>query len=89
MGLRRREKSMDDRKIPTRIEINGKWYDVREACTGKLELYEFMKNPEFTANEPFSHMKNFYHIYHASGGRIGYIHMDNRTYSGAVSNFEG
>ena len=77
------------RKIPRRVEIRGKWYDVREGWAGKLELHEFMKSPEFTADEPFAHMRNFYHVYDKGGSKIGEIHMDNGTCSGAVSNFEG
>ena len=80
---------MAGRKTPKRIEINGKWYDVRKGGTGKLELCEFMKTPEFTAEEPYAHMRNFYHVYHSCGRKIGDIHMDNRMCSGAVSNYEG
>ena len=80
---------MKNKRIPKRIEINGKWYDVRVGWTGRLELYEFMKNPKFTADEPYAHMRNFYHVYHSCGRKIGDIHMDNKMCSGAVSNFEG
>ena len=79
---------MNKMKTPKRIEINGKWYDVRKGWAGKLELYEFMKNPEFTADEPYSHKRNYYHVYHSCGKKIGDIHLDNRMCSGAVSNFE-
>ena len=80
---------MAKKKTPKRIEINGKWYLVRRGWTGKLELYEYMKNPEFTADEPYTHLRNFYNVYHSCGRKIGDIHMDNRMCSGAVSNFEG
>ena len=32
---------MSNRKNPSRVEINNKWYDVREGWAGKLELYEY------------------------------------------------
>ena len=79
---------MNNRKIPKRVEINGKWFEVREGLAGRLELHEFMKNPEFTADQPYTHMKNFYHVYHSSGRKIGDLHLDNEMCSGAVSGFE-
>ena len=80
---------MIKKKTPKRIEINGKWYDVREGWTGNLELFESMKFPEFTADEPYDHIRNFYHVYHQCGRKIGDIHMDHKMCSGAVSNYEG
>ena len=76
-------------KVPKRIEINGKWYDVRIGWTGKLELYESMKNLKYTADEPYAHRKNYYQVYHLCGRKIGDLHMDYKMCSGAVSNFEG
>ena len=80
---------MANGKIPKRIAINGKWYDVRKSWSGKLELFESMKSHEFTADEPYSHLKNFYHVYHSCGRKIGDMHLDSKMCSGAVSNFEG
>jgi len=59
---------MSYRKTPKRVQINGKWYDVREGWAKKLELYEYMKAPELTADEPFAHINSLYHIYDAYGG---------------------
>ena len=75
-------------KIPKRVEIYGKWYDVREGWAGKLELFEYMKSPEYTANEPFMHINNHFHVYNTSGSKVGEFHTDNRSYSGCVTNFE-
>ena len=79
---------MSYRKIPRRVEIRGKWYDVREGWGGKLELCEYMKSPEFTADEPFGHINNLYHIYDTNGNKVGEIHTDNGSYSGVVSSYE-
>jgi len=79
---------MSYRKIPRRVEIGGKWYDVREGWAGKLELCEYMKNPEYTADEPFAHINNLYHVYNSSGSKVGELHTENGSCSGVVSNFE-
>ena len=51
---------MSNRKIPKRVQIKNKWYDVREGWAGKLELFEYMKAPEYTASEPFMHITNLF-----------------------------
>jgi len=79
---------MSIRKIPRRVEINRKWYDVREGWAGKLELHEYMKHPEYTANEPYMHINNLFFVYDSGGSKVGEIHTDNRTYSGVVTAFE-
>ena len=79
---------MSYRKIPKRVEIRGKWYDVREGWAGKLELYEYMKYPEYTANEPYVHINNLFFVYNSSGSKVGEFHTDNKTKSGLVTNFE-
>jgi len=76
------------RKNPRRVEIRGKWYDVREGWAGKLELHEYMKAPEYTADEPFMHITNLFYVYDSSGSKVGEFHTDNRNYSGAVTGFE-
>jgi len=79
---------MSNRKIPRRVEIKNKWYDVREGWAGKLELHEYMKSPEYTANEPYAHITNLFFVYDSGGSKVGEIHTDNRSYSGVVTNFE-
>ena len=79
---------MSKKRTPKRVEINGKWYFVRKGWSGRLELYEQMKIPEYTADEPYAHLRNFYNVYHPCGKKIGDIHTDNLMCSGAVSNFE-
>ena len=78
---------MSNRRIPRRVEINRKWYDVREGWAGKLELHEYMKHPEYTANEPYMHINNLFFVYDSSGNKVGEFHTDNRAYSGAVTDF--
>ena len=79
---------MSNRRIPRRVEVRGKWYDVREGWAGKLELHEFMKHPEFTADEPYAHITNLFFVYDSGGSKVGEFHTDNRNYSGAVTSFE-
>ena len=79
---------MSNRRIPRRVEISGKWYDVREGWAQKLELYEYMKSPEYTADEPYAHITNLFFVYNSSGNKVGEFHTDNRTCSGSVNSFE-
>ena len=79
---------MSYRKVPRRVQVNYKWYDVREGWAKKLELYEYMKAPEFTANEPFVHISNLYHVYNINGIQVGEFNTENRTWSGVVNGFE-
>ena len=72
------------RAIPRRVRIDNRWYDVREGWAGKLELHEYMKAPEYTANEPFVHINNFYHVFDSNGGKVGEIDINNRCCSGVV-----
>ena len=55
---------------------------------GKLELCEYMKNPEYTADEPHAHISNFYCVYDTNGSKVGEIDIGNRACSGVVSRFE-
>ena len=76
-------------QIPKRVEISGKWYDVREAWGGKLELFEYMKSPQYTASEPYMHVNNLYHVYDTYGSKVGEFKTDDRwSCSGIVSSFE-
>lgn len=79
---------MSYKKVPKRVEINRKWYDVRSGWAGKLELHEYMKAPEFTADEPYMHINNLFFVYNSSGSKVGELHTENRTYSGVVTDFE-
>lgn len=79
---------MSNRKIPRRVEIRGKWYDVRERWAGKLELHEYMKSAEYTANEPYAHITNLFFVYDSSGNKVGEFHTDNRSFSGVVTGFD-
>ena len=79
---------MSYRKVPRRVEINRKWYDVRNGWAGKLELHEYMKHPEYTADEPYAHINNLFFVYNSSGSKVGEFHTENRSYSGVVTDFE-
>ena len=79
---------MSYRKTPRRAQISGKWYDVREGWAKKLELYEYMKAPEYTADEPYAHINNLFHVYNINGVKVGEFSTEDRTYSGVVNNFE-
>ena len=79
---------MSSRRIPRRVQINNVWYDVREGWAGKLELHEYMKSEEYTADEPYAHITNLFHVYNGSGSKVGEFHTDNGTCSGIVNSFE-
>ena len=79
---------MSYRKNPRRVEIKGIWYDVREGWAGKLGLYEYMKSPEYTADEPYAHINNLFFVYNNSGSKVGELHTENNSYSGVVTGFE-
>lgn len=78
---------MSYKKIPSRVEIRGKWYDVREGWAGKLELHEYMKAPEYTADEPYAHVSNLFFVYDSSGSKVGEFHTTNGTRDGIVDSF--
>ena len=78
---------MSYKRIPKRIEIRGKWYDVREGWAGKLELYEYMKHPEYTADEPYMHINNLFFLYNSSGSKVGEFHTENGSCGGIVDSF--
>jgi len=75
-------------RIPKRVEVGGKWYDVREGWGGKLELCEYMKSPQYTASEPYIHMNNHFHVFDTYGSKVGEFNTDNRSCSGYVNSFE-
>ncbi|MCL2575947.1 MAG: hypothetical protein FWE33_05895 [Defluviitaleaceae bacterium] len=75
-------------KIPRRVCISNTWFDARQGWAGKLELYEYMQAPQYTANEPFAHITNLFYVYDTYGNKVGEFHTDNMNYSGMVSGFE-
>ena len=81
---------MSNRRVPRRVRINNVWYDIRSGWAGKLELYEYMKSPAYTANEPFAHIDNLYHVYNTSGSKVGEFHTVNgrMSYQGVVEDVE-
>ena len=78
----------NNRRVPKRVEISGKWYDVREGWAGKLELHEYMKSHEYIADEPFAHINNLFYVYNINGSKVGEFHTENNSNSGAVTSFE-
>jgi len=79
---------MGYRKVPRRVQINNKWYDVREGWAQKLELYEYMKAPEYTADEPHVHINNLFFVYTSGGSKVGEFNTDNNMCSGLINSFE-
>ena len=68
--------NMANKIIPTRVRIDGKWYNTREGWAGKLELEDSGKvypTVEFTANEPYAHISNFYFVFDSNGNKVGEI----------------
>jgi len=76
------------KRIPKRIRINEKWYDVHEGWAGTLNLSEWMNLTKYTAREPYIHINNFYFIYDTNGNKVGELDIANRSYSGSVRDFE-
>jgi len=72
---------------PKRVQINGIWYTVRKPFN-TWELYAGADYPQYTMNEPYIHIRDFYWIYNSNGTQVGEIHTVNRTYSGCVQAFE-
>ena len=76
------------RRVPKRVEINNIWYGVREGWAGKLEFFEYMKYPQYTAQEPYMHINNLFFVYDTNDSKVGEIDTNNSTYSGCVTDFE-
>jgi hypothetical protein len=55
------------------VQINNIWYDVREGWAGKLELHQYMKNPEYFANE--TNVDGVYFVSDSNGYKIGEFDM--------------
>jgi len=72
---------------PRRVKIKDQWYDVSE-WLGSLELHVYASPIYYKANEPFAHISNFYYVYDSNGNKVGEFHIDNRTCSGYVTDFE-
>ena len=81
---------MSIRKEPRRVRIRNVWYDVRSGWAGKLELYEYMKAPAYTADTPFAHITNLFHVYDSGGSKVGEFHTDNGriSFQGVVEDIE-
>ena len=76
------------KRIPKRIRIGEKWYNVNEGWAGTLNLSEWMSPPKFTAREPYAHTNDLYFVYDTSGVKVGEFDIFNQSYSGAVNNIE-
>lgn len=79
---------MSERRIPKRVQIDGKWLDVKEGWAGRLDLVEWMSSAKYTAREPYHHINNLFWVYDADDRKVGEFHTDNRTWSGVVAGFE-
>lgn len=76
------------KRVPRRVQMGDKWFDVREGWAGTLELYEFMQSPQYTANEPHAHVPNLFFVYDSAKNKVGEFHTENRTCSGSVNSFD-
>ena len=74
--------------IPRRVQINGKWYDVKSGWAGSLELAEWMSPTKYTAKEPYAHVGGLYWVYDSSGSKVGEFHTEHRSRSGCVTDIE-
>jgi hypothetical protein len=74
-------------RVPKRVKIGSEWYDVNSGI-GRLELIKYGSPISYSIQEPFAHITNLYYVYNSSGSQVGEFHIDNRTYSGCVSDFE-
>jgi len=72
---------------PRRVKIGSEWYDVNSGIC-RIELIKYGSPASYYIEEPFAHMSNFYYVYTSSGSKVGEFNIDNRTYSGCVSDFE-
>ena len=74
-------------KKPRRVEINRRWYDVRDGWAGKLELHEYMKNAEYFANETM--VAGVWIVTNSSGSKVGEIDMRyHKDFKGIITNVE-
>jgi len=80
---------MGEKRIPRRVKINDKWYDVREGWAGTLELSDGVYPPKYTAKEPYMHMNNFYFVHDGNNNKVGEIDMNHKSCSGGVTGLEG
>ena len=81
------KKNMRCRKPLRRVQINSKWHDVREGWANKLELCEYMKAPEYTADEPYAHISNLFWVYNTNGTKVGEFRTENNSCGGSVNSF--
>jgi len=79
---------MSDRRIPKRVQINGIWYDVKEGWAGKLELCEYMKAPQYIAEEPYAHVTNLFYVKDVNGNKVGEFNTNLMDWSGSVNSIE-
>ena len=73
-------------KKPSRVQVKGTWYDVRDGWAGKLELHEYMKKPEFFANETM--VEGVYNVSDESGYNVGEFDMRYMDCKGSVNAVE-
>lgn len=75
-------------KKPHRVEINRRWYDVRDGWAGKLELYEYMKSPEYFATEAPT-VNDLWIVTDSGGSKVGEINMRYyKDFTGIITDVE-
>ena len=74
-------------KKPSRVEINRRWFDVRDGWAGKLELHEYMKAPEYFANEQTT--DGVWNVTDSNGSIVGEIDMRyHKDFKGIITDVE-
>lgn len=68
------------KRVPKRLRIYKKWYDVHEGWADTLNLSEWMNSAKFTAREPYININDFYFVYDTSGIKVGEFEIPNRSY---------
>ena len=74
--------------IPRRVQINGRWHDVKSGWAGSLDLVEFMSPTKYTAKEPYAHVSGLYWVYDSGGNKVGEFHSEHRSRSGCVTDLD-
>ena len=82
--------SANKKRIPNRVKIDDKWYDVDEGWAGTLNLRWGSGSDirKYTAKEPYIHISNLYFVYDSNDNKVGEFNTEHKTYSGSVTAVE-
>jgi hypothetical protein len=82
--------SSNKKRIPNRVKIDDKWYDVGEGWAGTLNLRWGSGSDirKYTAKEPYILNSNLYFVYDSNNNKVGEFNTEHKTYSGRVTSVE-